>query len=99
MNRKTSAIVRTPVNVMIKKLLKYTFSLLTNGQRTEIIQEMASNDVSNLALLGFDSVANGEASKFQQYSQQIVKKLKGVLAKLNPNSEIVSKTESLGLVI
>lgn len=98
MNQNTTATLRTPANVMIKQLLKYTYSLLSNDQRSQIIREMTETDMASLAVLGFDSVANGEVQRFQQFSQTIVKKIKEILAKLNPSSEIVSTNECLELV-
>lgn len=94
----TTSIIRTPANVLIKTLLKYTFSLLSESQRLRIIQELAENDPSQLILLGFDGITNGELSKSQQFGKQTITKMKETFAKLNPNTEIVSSRECMELV-
>lgn len=95
----SSAIIRTPANVLHKLLLKYTFSLLSESQRLQIVQQIIENNLSHLAILGFDSITNSELLKLQQHIKQIISKIKDIFTKLNPNTEIVSSRECLELVI
>lgn len=94
-----SLMPRTPTNVLVQHLLNHTFGLISESSRSEILQDLAQNDLPTLALLDSNCLTNGEVSKQQQYDQQIVNKMKQTFAKLDPKCEIVTSNECLELVI
>lgn len=73
-------------------------SLLSDSHRSEILQELAENDLPTLALLGSNCATNGEVPNLQQYGYEIVNQIKQTLAKLDPKTDIVTSNECLELV-
>lgn len=73
-------------------------------QRSQIIRDVAAEDVSNsdtllLRLdLGLGLAVNGEFSKFKQVGQQIVNRIKEYFTKLDPRGDLVTMDECTKLV-
>lgn len=99
-HQQASPIAQSPSNMFIRKILAYTLDLLSAEQRSQIIRDMAAENSShNDILLRLELAANGDVSKFKQFGQQIVNRIKECFNKLNPRTELVTTDECSELVI
>lgn len=95
-----SPIAQSPSNIFVRKILKYTLNLLSDEQRSQIIRDVTPENSSHTdTLLRSElAAANGDMSKFKQFGQQIVNRIKESFNKLNPRTELVTTDECAELV-
>lgn len=99
LNKNMSTMPNNLSNVLVRKLLKHTFDMMSEPGKSQFIREKVKNDWAVLDLLNYgNGGTNGEVSKRSQNAQQIVNKLKDVIGKLNPKSDIVTNNECIELV-
>lgn len=94
-----SPISQCPASIFVRKILKYTFNLLSDVQRSQVIHDVAPENLSHTdILLRLELTENGETSNFKQFGEQIVNRIKDCFNKLNPRSELVTMDECIELV-
>lgn len=95
-----SAIAQTPSNIFIRKISKFTLSLLSNEQRTQALPDVPLEQLSHPEIMvRLDLAVNDDISKFKQFGQQMASRIKECFTKLNPRSEIVTNDECVELVM
>lgn len=83
------SIPRNPHHVLIRKMCKYSLSLLSDSQKRQIIEEATSTGWITMAMLDLDN----DSSKLKQCAEKTLKSIAHVFTKLNPKCEMVSRKE------